>query len=778
MSNAGATHLVGGYLTYECLGNNLYQVKLRVYRDCNPNTLAFSPQARIIITDQNYGWLQDLMIAKGPTIPVGLDSNSCIVVPPGVCVEYADYIDTVSLPARPGGYHLYYKSCCRNGLIVNIPRPLNTNYAYHTTIPSMDTTCNNSPQLLGVSPILLCHNEPIDLTLDAEDPDGDSLHFELCDILGYNNSNPVPHFPIAFTPPYSSQFPMPATPPFAVNPESGQITGTPTQIGHYVLGICVSDYRNGQLLSTVRLDYQFNVTTCKVVTADILTQAEDSSLYCTGLDMNFINQSIASSSYRWDFGDTTTNADTSRQKDARYHYPVPGNYTVTLIADPGTNCSDTTTAVFEVREKVVPSFLGEGVYCFDEQPVRLTPDGSYPPGSSFKWSFGPDAMVMAGVDTPLVSWPAGGSYPVKLSVRFGKCTWDAVDTVLIRDELLSDILTADEDSGLTCNGLTLNFTSQARGGTSVEWDFGDPSTVADTSTQPNPSYTYPAPGEYDVRLKVMQGNACSAEKVFPIEVQKKLEPKIDMQGRFCFESQDITLQAIGSYPPDTEFRWQCGDEAEVSGNRGTNIKVRYKHPGTYAVKLTSTRGYCTDTLYDTLVVTAFTVPVDAGDTQVVDQSRFVRLQSSPAYQIYWFANQPVEISSPFSQATSAQLQPGTDTIIFYVKAISSEGCEGLDSVYVFVEGEEPQLSNYISPNGDGRNDYLDLGPAMPGTDCRFTILNRWGSEIFHGEEGVKRWDGINDEGQEVGDATYYYIVYCHPLVVAKGPVTIIRGNMR
>ena len=31
---ASAAHLVGGEITYTCVGTNQYQVKLRIYRDC------------------------------------------------------------------------------------------------------------------------------------------------------------------------------------------------------------------------------------------------------------------------------------------------------------------------------------------------------------------------------------------------------------------------------------------------------------------------------------------------------------------------------------------------------------------------------------------------------------------------------------------------------------------------------------------------------------------------------------------------------------------------
>lgn len=775
-----ATHLVGGYISYTCIGDSTYEIKMRVYRDCSRASNAnFDTTATIYVTDEFFVGIDTLRVPRSPTRPVLVDTSSCIVIPPGVCVEYADYVDTVVLPPRVGGYNVYYARCCRNALIVNINKPLSKAYTYNTHIPSMDTSGNSSAQLPGVPPIFICHNEPLDLDLGVFEPDGDSLHYELCSILGDTGVQSDFLDTINFLSPYSATFPMASSPAFSIDAQTGVLSGVPTQIGHYVVGMCVSEFRNGELLSTVRLDYQFNVTSCVNIRADILTQAEDSSLYCYGLNMKFFPQNTNASSFLWDFGDTTVTGDTSTQRSPRYRYSAPGTYEVTLIADPG-KCSDTTTATFEVKELIKPKISNTGTYCFSDQPLNLSAQGQFPPGASFEWDFGAGANVTSSKSLipPQVSWDSGGTYYVDFSVYYGKCVETRTDTVIIRNEIIPDMITPDEDSSLTCEGLQVQFFSETQNATSVTWNFGDPNSVADFSRDNNPSYLYPAPGVYTVTLTAYQGNDCSKSMSWPIEVQERLNAEIDISGRFCFESQDIMLQANGSYPADTEFRWNFGPEARQPARTGQITDVQYTSPGKYPVRLVSSRGYCTDTLFDTIQVTAFTVVVDAGDTQYVDRNRFVRLQSSPGYQIYWFADQPVKIASPFSSATSAQLSPQTDSIKFYVKLTDVNGCEGIDSVYVYVEEDADPLPNFITPNADGMNDYLDLGSAMLHGDCRFTILNRWGSEVYHGDDGVTQWEGVNDSGEPLSDATYYYLIYCHPRVVAKGAVTIVRGNRR
>ncbi|MBK5286020.1 MAG: PKD domain-containing protein, partial [Bacteroidia bacterium] len=58
--------------------------------------------------------------------------------------------------------------------------------------------------------------------------------------------------------------------------------------------------------------------------------------------VNFINQTNVAAGYQWNFGDGETSTDYS----AAHYYAADGNYSVILIANPGTMCAD--TAEYEV----------------------------------------------------------------------------------------------------------------------------------------------------------------------------------------------------------------------------------------------------------------------------------------------------------------------------------------------------------------------------------------------------------------------------------------------
>lgn len=620
--SAEAAHLVGGHISYTCQGGNNYEIRLRIYRDCAGGGAAFDANARFAIYETNNPVTPILVLnpAKGPTIPVPANStgNPCITPPPGLCTEYAEYVASATLPPTVGGYTITHQRCCRNTSITNISTA-GVGNTYTTTIPSLDTTCNSSPEYTSIAPIVLCMNEPQNLKLDVTELDGDSLYFELCEILEGGGSVggagcattipnppcPPPYTPVTFLAPFTSSNPLPAVPAMAVDPQTGVLTGTPNQIGQYVFGVCVSEYRNGVFMSTTRLDYQFNVTSCITnVVSDMITPTEDPAILCDGLTVKFTSESVGAQNLLWDFGDPATNADTSSQANPSYTYTVPGNYTVRLIANPGLPCGDTLDIVFPVKYEIIPNFQDSGIYCFEANEVYFKLLGNYPSNSTFEWNFGADANFPT---SPLVTPP-----PI---------TWST--------------------------------------------------------------------------------------------------------------------------------------------------------PGKHVITLTLSYGACQKVFRDSIDLSNLSVAVDAGPDQTIREGEFVNVNARGGSNYYWYSNRAVDFSDPFRQNTSALLTEGDDTVKLYVKVTDYLGCEGIDSMTVFVFSEDGPI-NFMTPNGDGLNEFLDLGDLNPDGDCSIFIMNRWGSQIYREDDYGNDWTGVDRGGNEIADGTYYFILQCGSEVRYKGPITIMR----
>ena len=86
---AKATHIVGGELNYQYLGNNIYRIWLTVYRDCYNGVPPFDNPASIGVFDAgNNALIFERLLTRNPsdTIPPTINSP-CFIPPTNVCYE-------------------------------------------------------------------------------------------------------------------------------------------------------------------------------------------------------------------------------------------------------------------------------------------------------------------------------------------------------------------------------------------------------------------------------------------------------------------------------------------------------------------------------------------------------------------------------------------------------------------------------------------------------------------------------------------------------------------
>src|SRR5690606_12810518 len=152
-----------------------------------------------------------------------------------------------------------------------------------------------------------------------------------------------PHQPVPYIPPYTAQVPITGVPHMSIDPVTGILSGTPTNTGRFVITICVDEWRDGEVINTLRRDLQFVITNCsKAVYAHIRELKDLPNTYvveCRSYTVNFRNLSAGGFSYFWDFG---VGGATSTDFQPTFTYPDTGTYKVTLIVNPGTTCEDST----------------------------------------------------------------------------------------------------------------------------------------------------------------------------------------------------------------------------------------------------------------------------------------------------------------------------------------------------------------------------------------------------------------------------------------------------
>jgi gliding motility-associated-like protein len=100
-------------------------------------------------------------------------------------------------------------------------------------------------------------------------------------------------------------------------------------------------------------------------------------------------------------------------------------------------------------------------------------------------------------------------------------------------------------------------------------------------------------------------------------------------------------------------------------------------------------------------------------------------------------------------------------------------CEG-DTFYFSIQNcryRHRMYSAYISPNGDGINDYLNIFNIEHYPNNTVTIINSYGETIFRARNYDNNhvvWDGRNRNGHLVPDGVYYYIVEAEGFEVMAG----------
>jgi gliding motility-associated-like protein len=88
--------------------------------------------------------------------------------------------------------------------------------------------------------------------------------------------------------------------------------------------------------------------------------------------------------------------------------------------------------------------------------------------------------------------------------------------------------------------------------------------------------------------------------------------------------------------------------------------------------------------------------------------------------------------------------------------------------------EDFLIPTVITPNGDGKNDYFHVSGIERFTDSELVVLNRWGEEVYRVSPYHNNWDGVNQNGMELTEDTYYMILKITGDDIRKGYLMIIR----
>jgi len=266
-----ATHIIGGSLTYEYLGNDEYLIKLEVLRDCyngSPNAWFDDPASIGIFNSENV-LIEELLIplnhAINDTITLYPENNVCIFSP-SICIHRTFYEEVISLPASEGSFQIAYQRCCRTVSISNLATPLEVGMTFHTEITT--EVENSSPQWNKDVPFGIYVGVPFVYDGSATDVEGDSIVYSLvAPNTGADQDIPQPQPPgnppyefTVFADGFSTENMLGGDYPLTIDSITGEMTAIPAFSGLFQMAYQAEEYRNGILISTIRREFTFAVT--------------------------------------------------------------------------------------------------------------------------------------------------------------------------------------------------------------------------------------------------------------------------------------------------------------------------------------------------------------------------------------------------------------------------------------------------------------------------------------------------------------------------------------
>lgn len=369
----------------------------------------------------------------------------------------------------------------------------------------------------------------------------------------------------------------------------------------------------------------------------------------------------AVNSWRWDFGDPATLADTSHLQNPVYTYTAPGTYTVELQVTNDKGCFKVYTKNITINGNPLLSvFPADSVYC-GLDTLQLNGVGT----GTFNWT-PPVNIIGANTATPRVFPNTTIKYYARLTDINGCITNDSL-TVIPKFDLSNAIAgptTICEEDTVVLRG-TANYSS------SITWQWtpiatAESPTIDTTRVYPIVTTTY--------NLRTQWGNNCVVNKTHTINVIPLAIPNAGPDAFVCSGGQTSTqLNATGGI----SYQW-----TPVTGLNNPNIPNPIASPTipTYYVVAVGVAG-CPKLRTDTVFVDVSSVPIfnTINDTLICDIDT-LQLATNGTGSYAWTPNYMISNTT----IASPMVSPNIPTW-YYVTLTDPVGCKSKDSVFVDVK---------------------------------------------------------------------------------------------
>lgn len=458
-------------------------------------------------------------------------------------------------------------------------------------------------------------------------------------------------------------------------------------------------------------------------------------------------------SWRWDFGETALNTDTSKSQNPSYTYPNTGQRQVKLVVGSSKGCTGTIIKTVNVSDKPLLDLPFKDTLICSIDSLPLIANGT----GNFSWSPNTN-MINGNTAHPTVFPQDTTTYYVDLNDN-GCKTRDSVKVNVLKFLTLT---VAPDTVMCYSDSILLRVTSHAL---SYVW-----SPATDLN---NPFAKMPMASPKVSRQYSVIGNLgkCQAQGSINIAVSPYPHAFAGNDTAICFGDK---LQLHGTVSSIT-YNWSpinnMLNPASLSPTVATTKTMYF---------VLTAHGYdqCPKSISDSILVTVIPpVKAFAGNDTTVTGDEPLVLHATGGESYLW--TPAFYINDPSVPAPVVTLGNDVDSMSYTVKVTTAAGCTGEDDIKIIVFKTGPQIfvPSAFTPNHDGRND--GLYPVLVGMKQLdyFRVYNRYGQLIFSTSEIGKSWDGtFGSKDQPTGTFVYMAqaVNYKGETVFKKGTVLLIR----
>jgi len=521
------------------------------------------------------------------------------------------------------------------------------------------------------------------------------------------------------------------------------------------------------------------ITTPSAGSAPVANFTASSTSLCAGDCITFTNTSTFApgATFSWNFGNTQTS---TLQTPGSICYATAGSYTVTLTVTDANGTDTETKTNYIVVNAAVSAGLDNTANLCNNNSLNLTTllSGATSGGTWLETTAVPSGQFTAGTGVFDATGLTPGTYTFSYTVAGNApCPNDVANFTITVTACAGPTAIINASSLTVCAGQSLIFNDASTGTNISSWTWSFGSGLPGTANTAGPhSIQFNTVGTFNVWLQVTDDNGTD-DQTIQITVTACSSPtaSFSISDDVICPDDCITFGNTSTSTGPTTYVWTFPGGTPATYTGATPGQVCYSTPGTYAVGLTATNSFGTNT-YSQNVDVLVSPTIVAGNDTTIEMGGVADLTAAASEgDITWSWTPNTQgsiLDCIIFDCTSAEAMP-VITTVFTATTTTTEGCQASANVIVTVDYQAfIGVPTMFSPNEDGENDILYV-KGLGITDIIFRVYNRYGQLVFESLDPNEGWDGkVN--GQVENTATF---VYTLEYLLVNGESGNLNGNV-